>query len=334
MKRIFLIFLAIGLVTIGSTSMASMSISKVRKNTRFLTDRMAYELNLSNAQYNDIYEINFDFVYNVRNLMDDVVYGDEWALNDYYRYLDIRNDDLRWVMSSSQYRRFLNMEYFYRPIYASGRNWNFRVYVIYSNHNHFYFGRPYHYRTYCGGHYRTHYHNMSYYKDRYHHDIYNGHYSTKRDEVYQNNRRSDFGVTSRPSLDSGSSSRPSTGSSSNRPSNTTRPGNGTSTSSRPSGSSSSRPSSSGSSNSGSSSRPSNSSSSNNSSNESSRPSSSSNRGSSSSSSRGSSSSSSRVSNGSSSGSSTRESSRPSSSSSRSSSDSNSGSSSRSNSSRR
>ena len=45
MKKILFILMTIGMVTMSSDCMASMSISKVRKNTRFLTDRMAYELN-------------------------------------------------------------------------------------------------------------------------------------------------------------------------------------------------------------------------------------------------------------------------------------------------
>jgi len=98
--------------------MAGMSTSKVRKETRFLTDKMAYELDLNNPQYNDVYEINYDFIYSLRNIMDYVVRGDEWALDDYYEALDIRNDDLRWVLSDAQYRRFLGAEYFYRPIYG------------------------------------------------------------------------------------------------------------------------------------------------------------------------------------------------------------------------
>lgn len=56
--------------------MAGMSTSKVRKETRFLTDKMAYELDLNNPQYNDVYEINYDFIYSLRNIMDYVVRGD------------------------------------------------------------------------------------------------------------------------------------------------------------------------------------------------------------------------------------------------------------------
>ena len=102
MKRIlFILFAAIMSTTVCH---AAMSNSRVRKETRFLTDKMAYELNLNTAQYNDVYEINYDFISGVRYLMDDVLRGEEWALNRYYDYLDVRNDDLRWVLSSRQLR--------------------------------------------------------------------------------------------------------------------------------------------------------------------------------------------------------------------------------------
>ena len=222
----------------SSVSMAAMSNSRVRKETRFLTDKMAYELNLNTAQYNDVYEINFDFIYSIRYLMDDVIRGYEWALDDYYNYLDVRNDDLRWVLSDVQYRRFLQADYFYRPIYASGGGWNFRVYITYTNRNYFYFPKPYHYRSYSGGHYRTHFHNVSYYRGRYNHSYYRGDYSVRNDRVYHTNRRSDFGsVNIRPNTSTRPSSRP--GTTTTRPSVSTRPSTGTT---RPSTGASTRPS--------------------------------------------------------------------------------------------
>ena len=238
MKRIILILFAIGITAMSSVSMAAMSNSRVRKETRFLTDKMAYELNLNTAQYNDVYEINFDFIYSIRYLMDDVIRGYEWALDDYYNYLDVRNDDLRWVLSDAQYRRFLQADYFYRPIYASGGGWNFRVYITYTNRNYFYFPKPYHYRSYSGGHYRTHFHNVSYYRGRYNHSYYRGNYSVRNDRVYHTNRRSDFGsVNIRPNTSTRPSSRP--GTTTTRPSVSTRPSTGTT---RPSTGTSSRPS--------------------------------------------------------------------------------------------
>ena len=87
MKRILFMLFAVIMST--AVCHAAMSNSKVRKETRFLTDKMAYELNLNTAQYNDVYEINYDFISGVRYLMDDVLRGEEWALNRYYDYLDI-----------------------------------------------------------------------------------------------------------------------------------------------------------------------------------------------------------------------------------------------------
>lgn len=221
MKRMMIFLCAIGIVAMSSTCLAGMSSSRVRKETRFLTDKMAYELNLSNGQYNDAYEINYDFIYSIRDLMDDVVRGYEWALDRYYRALDIRNDDLRWVLSSGQYRRFIGLDYFYRPIYASGGRWSFRIYINYTNHNHFYFGKPYHYNSYRGGHCRVHYDSPSYYRGRYHHDFYTGRHSVRDDRVYRNNRRSDFGsVTIRPNT----STRPGTSERPDRPGTNVRPG--------------------------------------------------------------------------------------------------------------
>ena len=238
MKRIILILFAIGITAMSSVSMAAMSNSRVRKETRFLTDKMAYELNLNTVQYNDVYEIYFDFIYSIRYLMDDVIRGYEWALDDYYNYLDVRNDDLRWVLSDAQYRRFLQADYFYRPIYASGGGWNFRVYITYTNRNYFYFPKPYHYRSYSGGHYRTHFHNVSYYRGRYNHSYYRGDYSVRNDRVYHTNRRSDFGsVNIRPNTSTRPSSRP--GTTTTRPSVSTRPSTGTT---RPSTGASTRPS--------------------------------------------------------------------------------------------
>ena len=202
MKRMMIILFAIGMTAMSSTSLAAMSTSRVRQETRFLTDKMAYELGLNSAQYNDAYEINYDFIYSIRNTMDNVVRGQEWALNEYYYYLDIRNDDLRWVLDSQQYRRFMQIDYFYRPIYASTNGWAFRVYITYSNRGLFYFGIPIHYTTYRGAHFRVRNNNVSFYRGRYHHPIYRELHSMRDDRVYYSNRRSDFGrVSIRPNSD-------------------------------------------------------------------------------------------------------------------------------------
>lgn len=212
MKRILFMLFAVIMST--AVCHAAMSNSKVRKETRFLTDKMAYELNLNTAQYNDVYEINYDFISGVRYLMDDVLRGEEWALNRYYDYLDIRNDDLRWVLSRRQYSCFMQAAYFFRPIYVSGGHWSFRIYVTYTNPNHFYYPRPYHYRTYCGGHNRVHYHNVSYYRGRHNYPTYNGSFRIRDNKSYHTSRRSDFGsVHIRPN----SGTRPNVEQSNRRP---------------------------------------------------------------------------------------------------------------------
>ena len=79
MKRFIILFCTVLASTVLCS--AAMSSSRVRLEARFLTDKMAYELKLSKAQYNDVYEINYDFISGVRYLMDDVLRGEEWALN-------------------------------------------------------------------------------------------------------------------------------------------------------------------------------------------------------------------------------------------------------------
>ncbi len=202
MKRILYI-LALATLTsctslIATTATASMSISpaSIREETRFLTDKMAYELRLSNRQYNDLYEINYDFIYAVSDLMEDVVYGYEWALEAYYEALDRRNDDLRWVLSDSQYRRFIRADYFYRPLYVSdGRYWSYRIYSYYPDRTVFYYDVPHHYSTYNGGNYRRYYNGVSYYRNR-HTEIrhYSSPYSVRSSRRYNSYRSSDFGT--------------------------------------------------------------------------------------------------------------------------------------------
>lgn len=147
-----------------------------RVNARFLTDRMAFELHLNSNQYNDLYEINYDFLCNIGPYVSGIAVADTRAMDAYYRYLDERNDDLRWVLSQAEYVRFIDIEYFFRPIYAINNVCYLRVYKIYPNRTHFYFGPPRHYLTYRGGHCRSHFGGVSYYRRnypaRYHHPVY------------------------------------------------------------------------------------------------------------------------------------------------------------------
>ena len=200
MKKLTTLWMMLLMLTISVPAMSAMSMSKVRQHARFLTDRMAYELNLTTMQYNDVYEVNYDFIDNVRYIMDDVTAGYPSAVDRYYDYLDFRNDDLRWILSASQYRRFMNVDYFYRPIYTTASEWLFRIYRVYNDITHFYFGKPHHYKSYKGEHYRTHHGHVSFYKnnrkDHYKHDFYKGDVRVRQDK-----RREAPKASSRPAPD-------------------------------------------------------------------------------------------------------------------------------------
>ena len=178
----------LALIVMGFMAKAfALPISEIRENARFLSDRMAYELELNSMQYEDCYEINYDFIYAINDLMDDVVYGAAAALDEYYRLLDYRNEDLRYVLNSHQYARFIALEYFYRPIYRHGRSWEFRIYSIYHNRSFFYFGLPSISHSYHGAHSHHHFHN-DYYMNRHHHHIHR-----QPVPIHRDHRRSDFG---------------------------------------------------------------------------------------------------------------------------------------------
>ena len=186
MRKLTTLWMMILMLCMSIPAMGAMSMSKVRENARFLTDRMAYELNLTPMQYDDVYEVNYDFIDNIRYIMDNVVRGYDHAVDRYYQFLDYRNDDLRWILSASQYRRFMGVDYFYRPVYTTASNWLFRIYKVYHDVKHFYFDKPHHYKSYRGGHYRTHHGHVSFYKnnrkDHYKHDFYKGDIRVRHDK--------------------------------------------------------------------------------------------------------------------------------------------------------
>lgn len=76
----------------------AMSYRAARNEALFLSDKMAYELNLTDAQYEAVYEINLDYLMSVNGRAD--VFGPWW---------DRRNADLRYVLksNSANYSAFL-----------------------------------------------------------------------------------------------------------------------------------------------------------------------------------------------------------------------------------
>lgn len=139
MKKFILALVAI--VTMTVTSASAMSYEQARQQALFLTDKMAYELNLTDDQYEAAYETNLDYLMSV-NTVDDL-YGVYWRQ---------RNLDLSYILLDWQYRSFLNATYFYRPLYWNAGYWHFGIYARYPHRNYYFFGRPHFYTSYCGGH--------------------------------------------------------------------------------------------------------------------------------------------------------------------------------------
>lgn len=117
----------------------AMSYSAAKNEALFLSDKMAYELNLSVSQYEAVYEINLDYMMSVSGRHD--VFGRAW---------DRRNADLQYVLTVHQYNQYVGLNYFYRPLSWKNGRWAFNVYSHYSNRNHFYKARPKTYASYKG----------------------------------------------------------------------------------------------------------------------------------------------------------------------------------------
>lgn len=192
-KFIITLSIAVSIAMMAVTNAWAMSTSTIREHARFITDRMAYELDMTPRQYEDCYEINYDFIYAINPIMKEVANGYSYAIDRYYDYLDYRNDDLHYILTNRQYAQFLSLEYFYRPVYAYRGDWYFRVYQIYNNRKFFYFDAPTIYRSYAGAHSRTHHHDGYYGHNRYSHTIAPKYGSLRNDKNYNTHARNDFG---------------------------------------------------------------------------------------------------------------------------------------------
>jgi len=117
----------------------AMSYTAAKNEALFLSDKMAYELDLTDAQYDAVYEINLDYMMSVSGRD---VYGVWW---------DRRNTDLQYVLTVYQYNKYIGLSYFYRPLTWHRGTWTFNIYSHYTGKIHFYKGRPKGYVSYKGG---------------------------------------------------------------------------------------------------------------------------------------------------------------------------------------
>ena len=128
---------------LGSSKNA-MSYNAAKHEALFLSDKMAYELNLTAAQYEAVYEINLDYLMSLNGHAD--VFGIWW---------DRRNADLRFVLTPWQYDKYVALNHFYRPVAWKAGGWTFAVYSHYDR-GRFYNAHPKVFVTYKGGHNKVH----------------------------------------------------------------------------------------------------------------------------------------------------------------------------------
>ena len=132
---------ALMMMLTASVSANAMSYEQARNEALFLTDKMAYELNLTDEQYEAAYEINLDYLMGVTSRDD--VFGIYW---------ERRNLDLSYILLDWQWNAYMAASYFYRPLYWDAGYWHFGIYARYPHRSYLYFGRPHFYSTYRGGH--------------------------------------------------------------------------------------------------------------------------------------------------------------------------------------
>ena len=238
MKRYILSIMAMMTIALNASAM---SFSQAQREALFLTDKMAYELNLTDEQYDACYEINLDYLMEVASVDD--LYGAYWTR---------RNLDMSYILLDWQLSAFRAATYFYRPLYWDAGCWHFGIYARYPRRTFFYFSRPTVYVSYRGGHSwrmnggRSYYHGHSDHfrrpadshfgmRDRFNNR--NDRINHRNDRNIQNNRdfrdfrnnrvnRNDRVNSQSPRLDRGSSTRVTVNRGSSAPNRSSSIGNG------------------------------------------------------------------------------------------------------------
>ena len=135
MKRYLLTLL---IVLAGTLSAKAISYNEARDRAWFLTDKMAYELNLTPDQYDRVYQVNLDYFMSIAYEAD--CYGAYW---------NYRETDLRYILWDWQYRLYVTLDYFYRPIRWIRAAWHYPICDHY-RYGYYYYERPRVYVSYHG----------------------------------------------------------------------------------------------------------------------------------------------------------------------------------------
>lgn len=132
-----LIYSLIGALLI-STSVYALSYNESRNRAWYLTDKMAYELNLTRQQYDKVYEVNLNYFLNINYPSD--IDGPYWTYRD---------NDLQYILFSWQYNRYCEIAYFFRPLIWRSGLCIMTTYDYYA-HDFYYYDRPAIFTVYHG----------------------------------------------------------------------------------------------------------------------------------------------------------------------------------------
>lgn len=134
MKRTLLTLI----IAIMALTARAISYDDARQQAWFITDKMAYELNLTPEQYDRAYQINLDYLMSLNGPTD--------ITGAYWQYRDI---DLRCILFDWQYNLLSTLDYFYRPVRWYATRWYYPVYDHYRI-GYYYYTRPNIYISYHG----------------------------------------------------------------------------------------------------------------------------------------------------------------------------------------
>lgn len=124
--------------------------SRSMEEASFLTDKMTYELGLSQMQADDVYQINYDYFTQVG-----------YSTVGNVRAADIRMQQLAYVLTPTQFRLCQTVSYFLTPAVLQNGQFYFHVYNFYTR-GHYYYVRPTVYQSYRGAYLN----NVNYYQTR------------------------------------------------------------------------------------------------------------------------------------------------------------------------
>ena len=144
MKR-YILSLLVAIAT--SIPTFGMSLRDAQAQAYFLSDKMAYELNLTPQQYDQVYQVNLEYFLSVNSPSD--LDGIWW------RY---RNTDLSYILYDWQWRLYRAADYFIRPLSWVRGAWYCSLWDRY-HRDYFFYHRPTVYVSWHGGLWHGRHHN-------------------------------------------------------------------------------------------------------------------------------------------------------------------------------